>query len=62
MSAAEIAPDGIYLPAEVAERWRCSAETVYRLVRSERLGHFWAGGIRIRESDIRRYEEARHGA
>ena len=43
---------------EVADRWRCSPDTVYRAISAGRLKAFRVGKeYRIRESEVERYEE-----
>ena len=47
--------------AEVARRFRVSNMTVYRLIKSGRLGAVRVGrGYRIREEDVRRYLDERY--
>lgn len=47
----------IYTPEELAERWRCSAVTVYRLLNDGRLAGFRVGRAwRVPEEAVRQYE------
>ena len=47
----------IYTPEELAERWKCSAVTVYRLLNAGTLAGFRLGKAwRIREETIEAYE------
>ncbi len=47
----------IYTPEEIAERWRCSAVTVYRLLNAGKLEGFRVGrGWRIPEESLSAYE------
>lgn len=43
---------------ELAERWRCGTDSIYRLVKAGKLKAFKIGtDYRFRESEIERYEE-----
>lgn len=45
---------------EVADEWRVSKMTVYRLIHQGTLGAIWIGrSIRLREADVRSVELAR---
>ena len=47
----------LYTPEEIAERWRCSAVTVYRLLNAGKLEGFRVGrGWRIPEESLSAYE------
>ena len=47
----------IYTPEEIAERWHCSAVTVYRLLNAGKLEGFRVGrGWRIPEDSLSAYE------
>ena len=48
-----------FTPAEVADRWKCSASFVRKLIDNGELSAFRAGGklLRIRESDLLEYEQ-----
>lgn len=48
----------IYTPEELAERWKCSAVTVYRMLNAGTLAGFRLGKAwRIRETEIIEYEK-----
>ncbi len=50
-------PGKVYTPEEIAERWRCSAVTVYRLLNAGKLGGFRVGrGWRVPEESVSAYE------
>ena len=43
--------------AEIAERWRCGTDSVYRLVKAGKLKAFKIGtDYRFKESEVERYE------
>lgn len=48
----------LFTPAEVAQRWKCSANLVRKMIDNGELPAFRAGGklLRIRESDLEEYE------
>ena len=42
---------------ELAERWRCGTDSIYRLVKAGKLKAFKIGtDYRIKESEVERYE------
>lgn len=44
--------------AEVASRWRCGTDSIYRMIKAGKLKAFKIGSdIRIREAEVIRYEE-----
>lgn len=47
-----------YTPAEVARRWKCSANLVRKMIDNGELSAFRAGGklLRVREPDLLEYE------
>ena len=48
----------VYTAPELAKRWKCSTDSVYRLIKSGKLKAFRIGqDYRIRESEIEKYEE-----
>ena len=50
-------PGKVYTPEEIAERWRCSAVTVYRLLNAGKLGGFRVGrGWRVPAESVSAYE------
>lgn len=56
--------DTPYTVDDLAQRWRCSAQTVYRLARDSGLPHFRLGarrGIRFSREDVQAWESARAG-
>lgn len=46
-------------PAEVAQRWKCSAAHVRKMIDNGELPAFRAGGklLRVREADLEAYEQ-----
>jgi len=47
----------IFTVNELAERWKCTPLTVYRMVESGKLKCFRIGqGIRIPQAEVERYE------
>lgn len=44
--------------SEVAARWKCGTDSVYRMIKSGRLKAFRIGqDYRIREAEVERYED-----
>jgi len=49
--------DKIYTPEELAERWACNLETVYRMIARSELRTFRVGRmLRITAAEVSRYE------
>lgn len=43
--------------SEIADRWRCSMDSVYRMIKSGKLKAFRVGqDFRIKEAEVIRYE------
>jgi len=48
----------VYTVTELAERWRCGTDSIYRMIRSGKLKAFKIGqDYRIKESEVEKYEE-----
>lgn len=48
----------IYTPKELAERWKCSTDSIYRLVKTGKLKAFRVGqDYRFKESEVEKFEE-----
>jgi excisionase family DNA binding protein len=48
----------VFTAKELAERWKCGTDSIYRMVKSGKLRAFKIGSdIRIREDEILKYEE-----
>jgi excisionase family DNA binding protein len=48
----------IYTIEELAERWKCTADTIYRMIASGKLPAFkLSRTYRVREEDVLNYEK-----
>lgn len=48
----------VFTPVELAERWKCSTDVIYKEIHAGRLIAQWIGGWKIDEEEATRFKAA----